>query len=78
MDERSCQKIQLVRRDGLCAQYCQVHQTIELMIGAVSLRLDVEAFRLLSAALDEANLRLEMLEQGQHTFDRFMQRMRKA
>lgn len=78
MDERSCQNIQLVRREGLCVQHCQAHQTVELMIGAVSLRLDVEAFRHLSAALDEANLRLEMLEQGQHTLDRLMQRMRKA
>lgn len=77
MDEHHCQKIALVQRDGLYVQHCQAHQTVELMIGAVSLRLDLASFQHLTAALTEASLKLEMLEDSHHAFERFMERMRK-
>ena len=67
-----CQKILLSDQTGLRVHYCQNHRTIELEIGAISVRLDEDALAMMSEALQVSIGRLHALHASSASFAAFM------
>ena len=66
MSESSgCEKIQVASAHGCCIHYCQTHQVIELEIGAITIRLDIEAYAALSGLMQQSYRRIAVLNQTQ-------------
>ncbi len=57
-----CKKVMLAGNDGCRVMYCETHQVAELEIGALSLRLDIEAFNTLNELLIDATQKIDLLQ----------------
>ncbi len=71
-----CKRVLLSGQPGLRVLYCEAHHTVELEIGAMSLRLDESALATMSEGLDVAVRRLQDLQSHQGAFDAFMRQLR--
>lgn len=71
-----CKRILLSGQPGLRVHYCEAHHTVELEMGAMSLRLDEAALVMMNEALDVAVCRLQDLQSHQGAFDAFMRQLR--
>jgi hypothetical protein len=71
-----CQKVRIAGCDGYRVMYCETHQVAELEIGALSLRLDIEAFSALHALLGEASQKINVIQSAKATQDGLMVRLR--
>lgn len=70
-----CNKVLLAGNEGCRVTYCQTHQATELEIGAISIRLDVEAFSTLNALINEAMAKIQTLHASQHAYSTLMQKL---
>jgi len=76
MSEASmCKKILLSGQAGFRVHYCESHRTIELELGAMSLRLDEDALLLMRDALDSSVTKLEALHATRGSFRAFMRQL---
>lgn len=73
-----CQKVQLAGQEGLSVTLCHQHQTIELSIGAVQLRLDIASIEALQTVINEAMDNLMALHRVEQMQYALMQRLKKA
>lgn len=71
-----CKKILLSGQAGFRVHYCETHRTIELEIGAMSLRLDEDALELMSDALSDAVDRLHAVQSSKGSFEAFMRQLK--
>lgn len=70
-----CKRILLSGQSGFRVHYCETHRTIELEIGAMSLRLDEDALAVMSDALSESLSKLQALQASQGSFRAFMRQL---
>lgn len=76
MSESSgCEKIQVASAYGCRIHYCQTHQVAELEIGAISIRLDIEAYSALSGVMQQSHARIAVLNQTQIVHDELFRRL---
>ncbi|MEY3747166.1 MAG: hypothetical protein RL194_625 [Pseudomonadota bacterium] len=76
MSESSgCEKIQVANAHGCRIYYCQTHQVAELEIGAISIRLDIEAYAALSGVMQQSHARIAVLNQTQSIHDDLFRRL---
>lgn len=68
----TCHRILLSGTSGFRVHYCQAHQTVELEIGAMSLRLEEEALLLLGDSLQSAIRQLQAIQASRQSFEDFM------
>jgi hypothetical protein len=73
-----CIKIPLAGNDGCRISYCETHQIAELEIGALSLRLDIEAFTTLSDLINEANDKITKIQASKQSLNAFMSKLKDA
>jgi hypothetical protein len=77
MNEHStCKKILLSGQAGFRVHYCEAHGTVELEIGAMSLRLDEDALELMSDSLSESVSKLHALRATKGSFEAFMRQLK--
>jgi hypothetical protein len=74
-EESMCKKTLLSGQAGFRVHYCETHRTIELEIGAMSLRLDEDALEVMSDALDESVSKLQALHATKGSFQAFMRQL---
>ncbi len=66
MSESSgCEKVQVANAHGCRINYCQTQQVAELEIGAISIRLDIKAYAVLSGVMQQSHARIAVLNQTQ-------------
>lgn len=75
MAHQTCNKILLAGHEGCRVAYCQTHQVAEIEIGAMSLRLDIEAFSNLNALIQESMQKIHSLHASQHAYDKLLQKI---
>lgn len=73
-----CKKILLSSQAGFRVHYCETHRTVELEIGAMSLRLDEDALEMMSASLTESVSKLHALHATKGSFEAFMRQLKNA
>jgi len=73
-----CNKVVLAGNDGCRVVYCETHMVTEVEIGAISLRLDIEAFSTLNDLLNDASKKLTLLHQAKSVSGDLMNRLRNA
>jgi Zn finger protein HypA/HybF involved in hydrogenase expression len=79
MSEHSmCKKILLSGQAGFRVHYCETHHTVELEIGAMSLRLDEDALEMMSDSLAESVSKLHVLQATKGSFEAFMRQLKNA
>lgn len=71
-----CKKILLSGQAGFRVHYCETHRTIELEIGAMSLRLDEDALALMSDSLSTSVDRLHALRATRGSFEAFLRQLK--
>ncbi len=79
MDEhQGCKKIMLAGNHGCRVSYCETHQVAELEIGALSLRLDIEAFSTLNELLNESMQKIALVSKVKAEHESLFNRLGKA
>ncbi|MEZ0288554.1 MAG: hypothetical protein ACAH05_06260 [Methylophilus sp.] len=73
-----CKKILLSGQAGFRVHYCESHGTVELEIGAMSLRLDEDALEMMSDSLAESVSKLQALRATKGSFEAFMRQLKNA
>ncbi|WP_379032011.1 hypothetical protein [Methylophilus flavus] len=73
-----CKKILLSGQAGFRVHYCESHGTVELEIGAMSLRLDEDALEMMSDSLAESVSKLQALQATKGSFEAFMRQLKNA
>ncbi len=68
MNARPCKRFILAGAEGCRVTYCEDCRVTEIEIGAVSLRLEMQAFTSLSQMLQEAQSKLTALDAARSTF----------
>jgi hypothetical protein len=68
MNARSCKRVILAGAEGCRVTYCEDCRVAEVEIGAVSLRLEMQAFSSLSQMIQEAQSRLRVLDAAGSAF----------
>ena len=58
----ACNKVVLARNEGCRVIFCERHQVAEVEIGAISLRLDIEALNTLNELLMDATQNIATLQ----------------
>lgn len=71
-----CKKILLSGQAGFRVHYCETHGTVELEVGAMSLRLDEDALEIMSDSLSESVSKLHVLQASKGSFDAFMRQLK--
>lgn len=71
-----CKKVILAGNDGCRVMYCELHQVAELEIGALSLKLDVEAFSSLNELINEATQKIAVIHQARNIQDNLMRKLK--
>lgn len=71
-----CRKILLSGQTGFRVHYCETHGTVELEVGAMSLRLDEDALEIMRDSLSESVSKLHALQAGRGSFDAFMRQLK--
>jgi hypothetical protein len=74
-DSSGCEKVQVASAHGCRIYYCHAHQVAELEIGATSLRLDIEAYAVLSGLIQQSQVRIAVLNQTQNIHDELFRRL---
>ena len=65
-DEHNCNRTVIADHSGFKVVYCETHKIAELIIGGISLRLDLENFNNLNDLLNIAHRNLNIII-GSHT-----------
>ncbi len=73
--KEACNKVVLARNEGCRVMFCESHQVAELEIGALSLRLDIEAFSTLNELLMEATQKIALLQNVKIQHQQLMHKM---
>lgn len=76
MSEKTmCKKFLLSGQTGFRVHYCETHRTIELEIGAMSLRMDEDALEMIRDSLNESIGKMRTLQSGHGSFQAFMRQL---
>jgi hypothetical protein len=70
MSQSSCKRILLAGQEGCRVAYCEDCRVAEIEVGALSLRLEMQAFTNLSEILKEASAKLAAYQAAQSAYER--------
>ncbi|HSH96847.1 MAG: hypothetical protein ACAH07_09675 [Methylophilaceae bacterium] len=75
--EKACDRILLAGNEGCRVLYCESCNVAELEIGALSLRLEVNAFQSLHELICESLQKISMVQQAKITQEQLISQLRK-
>jgi len=75
--EKSCDRILLAGNEGCRILYCESCNVAELEIGALSLRLEINAFQTLHELICESLQKISMVQQAKFTQEQLISQLRK-
>lgn len=76
MDNMECKKVMIAIQQNARVMYCEAHNVAELEIGAVSLRLDIESFAMVSDCIADAIARLNVIQEAKRQNEALIKRLR--
>ena len=77
-DEINCNKSIIANHSGLKIVYCETHKIAELILGGISLRLDLDNLQNLKELLNMAYQNLHLISGSQNAYEELMSRLKKV